>query len=387
MQKTKSSKPKDTTPIRVFGLASLLNDLGAYLIFPIWPVFLTSVLGANMTLLGLIDGLGDAMVSVSQAMSGYASDRLKKRKIFIWLGYFFGGLARLGYAISTSWPMIIPFRIFDRMGKIRDAPRDAVVADLSTFQNRGTNFGYLRMMDKVGAVIGIVLCIILMNYFNYSQIFLVAAIPSIIGAAMVVALIREHKDGKIKLYKGIKFKQISKDFKIFVFVSAALSLASFSYSFLLLFAKQEGYPDVVFPLLYLVFTLTAATFSLPFGRLADKIGKKQVMYISLVLWIATCIGFMYFSQIWAIAIFFILYGLHKAALEPTQKAIVSDLAPAKYRASAIGGFEMIMGLCALPASLIAGILWDASSPKTTFLIAGILSVLSIILLIFVKHEK
>jgi MFS family permease len=381
------SKQKNKSPLFIFGLAAFLNDLGAYLIFPIWPIFLTSIMGANMAVLGLIDGLGDSIVSISQAGSGYASDRIKKRKPFIWLGYLIGGISRIGYALSTTWPQLIPFRILDRAGKIRDAPRDAIVADLSNLKNRTRNFGYLKAMDKFGAVVGIILCIILLNYFSYSQVFIIASIPSIIGAIMVIALIREHKNKKLKIFKGIQFKDISKDFKTYLGLSSLLALASFSYSFLLLFAKQQGFPDFTLPILYLAFTLTAAAFSLPFGQLADKIGRKQVMYISLVLWITTCTVFIFLHQYWAIGLCFILYGLHKASLEPTQKAIVSDLAPRKFRASALGGFEMILGLCALPSSVIAGILWETTNPETVFLMAGTLTTCSILLLILVKHEK
>src|SRR3989338_11652330 len=147
--------PESKKTLRVFGLASFLNDFGSDMIYPIWPLFLTSALGANMTVLGLIDGLGDALVSISQAVSGYIADKTGKRKIFVWLGYVFAGLARLGYAMSAVWQQIIPFRILDRAGKMRGAPRDAMIADMSSDDDRGRNFGYLRMMDNLGAVFGI----------------------------------------------------------------------------------------------------------------------------------------------------------------------------------------------------------------------------------------
>jgi len=130
--------------ITIFSLASFLNDFGSDMIYPIWPLFVTSFLGANMAVLGFIDGLGDAIVSISQAVSGYLSDRVKKRKIFIWTGYLFGSMSRIGYALSTMWQYLVPFRILDRSGKIRGAPRDAIVADVSTKENRGKNLGYLE---------------------------------------------------------------------------------------------------------------------------------------------------------------------------------------------------------------------------------------------------
>ena len=136
----------------VFSSASFLNDFGSDMICPVWPLFVTSFLGANVAVLGLIDGIGDAVVSVSQAGSGYLSDRLRKRKVFIWTGYLVGSLSRVGYALSTIWQALFPFKILDIFGKIRGAPRDAIVADISTRENRGRNFGLLRTMDNLGAI-------------------------------------------------------------------------------------------------------------------------------------------------------------------------------------------------------------------------------------------
>jgi MFS family permease len=385
----RTNQKEDKHTMKAFSIATFLNDMGSDMINPIWPMFLTSFLGINMSLLGLIDGLGDAIVSISQAISGYYSDRLKKRKIFIWTGYFFSGIARLGYAISTTWPMIIPFRIIDRAGKIRGSPRDAMVADISTDKNRGKNFGLLRTMDNFGAVAGILLCLFFINILalDMMTILLIASIPSIIGAAAIIFLIKEKKLDKLKLFKGLQFKNLNKNFKLFVAISAVFALGSFSYSFLLLFAKYLGWNITTVPILYLIFTLAAALLSLPFGKLSDKIGRKKVMYISLALWALSCILFITLSAWWVIVIIFILYGLHKAALEPVQKTFVAELAPEKFRASALGGFQMVIGLCALPASVIAGLLWDNINPTAPFVLSLGLTILAFVLLFFVQETK
>ena len=155
MSKASTSVDENRRFMAVFSIAAFLHDLGSDMIYPIWPVFVTSFAGANVEVLGLIDGLGDAVVNSSQAASGYVSDRIGKRKIFVWLGYLFGASSRIGYALSTMWQHLIPFRILDRSGKIRGSPRDAIIADISTDQNRGRNFGLLRTMDNLGAVFGI----------------------------------------------------------------------------------------------------------------------------------------------------------------------------------------------------------------------------------------
>ena len=140
----------DKKTIRTFAWASFLNDMGSDIISPVWPLFVTQVLKANMAALGFLDGLGEALVSLSKALAGYASDRLRKRKIFIWTGYLCGGISRWGYALSSVWPHLIPFRILDRAGKIRSSPRDAMIADMSTSLNRGRHFGIIRAMDNGG---------------------------------------------------------------------------------------------------------------------------------------------------------------------------------------------------------------------------------------------
>lgn len=371
--------------IKTFALASFLNDLGSDIIYPIWPLFVTTILGANMAVLGLIDGLGDAVVSISQAVSGYLSDRIKKRKIFIWLGYLFGSSSRVGYAISSVWQHLILFRILDRAGKIRSAPRDAIIADISTKETRGGNFGLLRAMDNLGAVFGIIICILFFELLGYRNLFLLAAVPSVIGALLILFLIKE-KPAEIKIYKGLSFSDLDKNFKLFLLLSSFFALGSFSYSFLLIYANKFGFKITFIPVLYLISTAVASTFSFPFGKLSDKIGRRKVLMLSYILWGLVCISFVFLHNYFVIILSFVLYGLHKAALEPVQKTFVSELAPGEFKASSLGGFQMILGLCALPAGVIAGMLWDKINMFAPFYFSLALTILSTVLLIFVKEK-
>jgi MFS family permease len=373
--------------IRTFAAASFLNDMGSDIIYPIWPLFVTQVLKADMAALGFLDGLGEAFVSLSQAVAGYYSDKIRRRKVFIWTGYLCGAVSRLGYAASSIWQHLIPFRILDRAGKIRSAPRDALVADISTDENRGRHFGLLRAMDNSGATVGILISIALFNVLGYRLLFALAAIPSIIGAALILRKIKETKTEGIRIFKGLSFKDIDRNLALYIVLNGVFALGAFTYSFLLLNAKAAGFKSGFIPVLYLIFSASAALLSYPFGRLSDKIGRKPVLFMAFAAWAAVCSGVIFARGLAAVGSLFVLYGVHKAALEPVQKTIVAELAPQPFRASVLGGFQMVIGLAAFPASLIAGFLWDRAGRHVPFVLSLGLTAVAAMLLVFVKERS
>jgi MFS family permease len=339
--------------LRIFSAASFLNDLGSDMISPVWPLFVTRTLGASMTVLGVIDGLGEALVSISQAASGYLSDRMKRRKVFIWSGYLMGAVSRAGYAASGTWQHLIPCKILDRAGKMRGAPRDAFIADISSDKDRGRNFGLLRAMDNLGAVCGILVCILLFERLGFRSLFLLAAIPSAVGALLIFTLVKERSLRGRTVFKGLTFRAFDRNFMLFLLLSALFALGSFSYSFLLILAKQFGAEMRSVPLFYLLFSAVASISALPFGRLSDRIGRKPVLMGSYLLWGGVLSCFLVSRDSLPLILAFVLYGLHRGALEPVQKTFVSELSPERLRASILGGFQMVTGLCALPSLLLA----------------------------------
>jgi len=373
--------------IRAFAAASFLNDLGSDIIYPIWPLFVTQILKANMAALGFLDGLGEAIVSLSKAVAGYASDRLRRRKVFIWTGYVCGALSRLGYAASTVWQHLIPFRILDRSGKIRSAPRDAEVADITTEADRGRSFGLLRAMDNFGAFFGILICLALFNVLGYRLLFALAAIPSAAASIIIIVSIKERRDPKQRINKGITLKRLDRDLRRYFLLSGVFALGAFTYSFLLLAAKEAGFKAGFVPVLYLVYTAFAALFSLPFGRLADRWGRKPVLFLALGFWAAVCLGVILSANLAVLGGVFVLYGLHKAALDPVQNTLVAELSPPEFRASVLGGFQMVIGLCALPASMMAGFLWDRFGRTVPFIVSLILTAAAALLLLTVREKR
>jgi len=391
---TASTKAQQRRSMTVFSAASFLNDFGSDMIYPVWPLFVTAFAGANIAVLGLIDGVGDAIVSLSQAGSGYLSDRIRKRKVFVWLGYLFGATSRLGYAVSAVWQHLIPLRVLDRSGKMRGAPRDAMVADISTDQNRGRNFGILRAMDNLGAVFGIVTCLTWLGIFGLDALrtlFLLASLPSFIGATLIFIFIQDRKTSQ--LYRGLALKDLTFNFRLFLLLSSVFALGSFSYSFLLVYLQDPSLRITTLPLFliqalfYLIFTVAASVMSFPFGWLADKVGRRAVLILSFVFWGLVCLGFTYANSLLFFGLLFVVYGLHKAAIEPVQKALVSELSPVDYRASTLGAFQMIIGLFAFPASFLAGLLWTSFGKSTPFHFSLVMTTVATILLFFIKENR
>jgi MFS family permease len=392
MSRQSRKTTKSRTVVTVFSVASFLNDFGSDMIYPIWPKYVLLLSGANLAILGLLDGVGDAIVSISQALSGYVSDRLGRRKIFIWTGYCFSATSRVGYALSTTWQQLIPHRVLDRFGKIRGAPRDAMVAEASTRETRGRNFGVLRAMDNLGAVCGIVTSILLFSVLGYANLFLLASIPSLISTMLILVFIRERKTRK--LFRGLALRDLNANLKLFLLLSAIFALGAFSYSFLLVYTDVLGIP-IPFPLFdipdiavyYLIFTVVASLMSVPFGKLADLIGRKRVLLLAYIFWGTIALGFVYASSLPHIVLLFIINGFHKAAADPAQRAFVSELAPQQYRASILGAYQLVVGLVALPASLIAGVLWESFGRRTPFYFSLSLTGLASFLLLFVREGR
>ena len=377
---------KNKKTVWLFSLGAFLNDFGYYTVITIWPIFVTSVIGASVTFLGFIDGLGDAFVSLSQAGSGFLSDKLRKRKVFIWLGYFLAFVSRIIYAVSYQPWHLIPGKILDRAGKMRDAPRDAIVADITPREKRASAFGMLRAADRGGAVIGLIASILLVGYFSYRQMFLLAAIPSLVGSLIVLFFVREHARAD-HLKPVFSFKFISHDLKIFTLTSAIFTLGAFSDSFYILAASRLGVSLKFVPLFFLVFLFCSSVFAIPFGKLSDKIGRIFVVAAAFILFIIVNLIFIFYSSFWMILLAFVALGIHSAAYEGNLKTIVAEFAPSYLRSSIIGSFQMLIGLIALPASLVAGILWDSIGLKAPFVLSLSFACIALILLCFVREPK
>ncbi|HNV94340.1 MAG: drug efflux system protein MdtG [Candidatus Methanofastidiosum methylothiophilum] len=376
---------KNKRNLYAFSLASFLNDLGSNMIYPIWPLFVTIFFGADVIVLGIIDGIGDAIVSISSAFSGYLSDKFRRRKIFISTGYLSAVISRCGYAISPTWIFLIPFKAIDRAGKIRSAPRDAMVAELSTKENRGADFGFLRAMDNFGAILGIVLSIILLKYFGFRSLILLASIPSFFSVIIIHYFIRE-KEFKAQ-NRNFSFKLFDNNFKLFIFVNGLFALGSFSYSFFLLYAKNIGFSIFNVSIFYLFFTLSSTIFSYPLGRLTDLIGRKKVLMISFLSHAVVCICLIFARNLIEIILVFCILGFYKTSIDISQKTMASEICPFDFKATFMGSYQLIIGLMAFPASFTAGLLWKIFGMNCPLYFSILLSLTSFLLINLVKEQN
>ena len=377
--------------IIIVGFVSLFTDLSSQMVFPVVPLFLLS-LGASAWVVGLVEGAAETTASLLKVFSGYWSDKIKRRKPFVFAGYGLSSLTKPLFAFAQSWPFVLFFRVIERVGKgVRDAPRDAIIAESVDVSIRGKAYGFQRAMDGVGSFSGAIIAVILLPLFGYRELFLIAFLPGIIGVLFIL-FIKEKREQTIPLKTAstpfrVSMKRLPRNLQIFILVSTLFALANFGYAFLILKAKNIGLSDNIALLLYVLFYVVYTLFTIPAGMLSDKIGRKPVLLTGYVLFAVSAVCLLFTSQLLMLVFVFIVYGIFFGLIDGVQRAFVVDLAPSDLKGTALGTFHTATGLIALPSGIIAGTLWDTYSPQATFLFALGLSICALLMFFFVKNNK
>ncbi|MFH0734968.1 MAG: MFS transporter [bacterium] len=378
-------KSKIVRSVVILGLVSFFTDLASEMLYPITPLFLTSVLGASMASVGIIEGIAEITAGLLKGYFGSLSDKLGKRSIFVIIGYGISGLVKPLPGLIPHYTAVLFSRVADRVGKgIRTAPRDALLASYAD-GNSGAVFGFHRSMDTFGAVAGPLAAIGVLYFIpnGYKTIYLLSIIPSMF--AIYFTFLVKDKKGTVKIKQKSNmlnfWKNAPRQYKFLTVCLTLFSLANSSDVFLILKSKDIAKSDVIAIMGYVFYNFIYAALSYPVGMIADRYGKKKVFISGLFIFSIVYMGFALGSSFAMMWVLFALYGLYAAASEGVTKAWVSDLIPGELRGTAIGLITMCISLAAMFGSVLTGVLWDSFGSQIPFVISSVVSVIIAVLLL------
>lgn len=374
--------------ILFLGLVSFFADISAEMVYPIIPLYLTSTFGATPALVGLIEGIAESLASLLKVFSGYISDRSQKKKRLAFIGYMTGLIYKIALLLATSWVGILVARVIDRIGKgIRTSPRDVMVSESAPANQLGQAFGLHKALDMAGSAIGILLAYFIiqgnLNTSTYKTLFLVSMIPALIGLGLF-AFIREQKNHPIKTREPFwkRVGELDNNLKLYLLVAFIFTLGNSSNTFLLLRAKSVGFTDSSVILLYFLYNLSASLLAFPFGKRSDKVGRRRILILGYLVFAFVYLGFGFaYNQIMIVSCF-LLYGLYTAMITGVERAYIAEISPSDLKGTMLGLHSTLVGIALLPASLIAGVLWDLFGAVVPFIFGSSLALLAAILLVF-----
>lgn len=370
--------------VRALGWVSLFSDFASKMVYPITPLFLTAVLGAPVWTVGVVEGLAESTASLLKLYSGWLSDRAGQRKPFALTGYGLGAVSKLGLALAGSWGAVLAARLLDRIGKgLRAAPRDALIAENCEPHQRGQAYGLHHSLETVGEVLGpLVGFLFLLQYAgNYRGVFILAFVPALLGVLVLLKGVTEPKrsEGPRRLPK-FTFQGLSPVYRQYLGVIVLFGIGNSSDAFLLVRSQDLGFSGSHLLLLYAAFNLMSVLLGLTLGRLSDRVGRRPLLMMGYGLFALVYMGFAVATSAAFIWILFIFYGLYTALTRGVQKALVADLVHSERRGAEIGTFHMLVGLAALPASLLAGFLYTQVSVGAPFYFSAVMAAMAAIAL-------
>lgn len=369
-----------TRTVWILSIVSLFTDAASEMLYPIMPIYLKTI-GFSIVLIGVLEGFAEALAGLSKGYFGQLSDKSGKRVPFVQLGYTLSTISKPMMAVFT-FPLWIFFaRAIDRFGKgIRTGARDAILSDEATLKTKGKIFGFHRSMDTLGAVIGPAFALAYLYFYpqDYKTLFYIAVIPGLL--AVIASLLLKDKKKILIERKPVSFfsflsywKTSPLQYRKLVIGLLAFTLFNSSDIFLLLKAKQAGLNDTEAIGVYIFYNLIYALCAFPIGILADKIGLKKMFVFGLSLFAIVYFGMAFSTNIYSIAILFLIYGVYAAATEGISKAWISTISDRKDIATAIGTYSGFQSICTMLASSLAGLIWYQFGATATFLITAIVT--------------
>jgi MFS family permease len=364
--------------IWALGLVSLLMDVSSEMIHALLPIYLVTVMGASMVTVGTIEGVAEATAAITKVFSGALSDWLGKRKLLAITGYGLAAIIKPVFPLASSVGWVMAARFVDRIGKgIRDAPRDALIADIAPADLRGASFGLRQSLDTVGAFFGALLAMGLMwlTSNQFQVVFWVAVLPGVLAVGVLALAVREPvRPADLRQVRAplrlAELRSLGCHFWLVVCVATVFTLARFSEAFLILRAQGMGLPIVLVPLVFVVMNLIYALAAYPAGALSDRVNRLTMIILGFLILIAADLVLARPGSLAGVAVGVVLWGLHLGFTQGLLATLVADTAPPELRGTAFGMFNLSGGLALLAASLLAGVLWDSFGPQMTFLVGA-----------------
>jgi MFS family permease len=389
---------------------SFFTDVSTEMIYPLLPVFLAGVLGANASFIGAIEGVAETTASLLKLVSGWLSDRIGSRKILVVIGYGIATIVRPFTAAAHSARQVLAIRLTDRIGKgIRTSPRDALLADSAPVQARGRAFGFHAAADNAGAVLGPLLAFMILKLHGVGSfdgtnrllphdeqalrnVFWLAAIPGLIALAILIVVVRdvprrEAGEKAAEASGGAVGGGLTRRFWAYLVVVLLFTLGNSTDAFLLLRANQLGVPVAMAPILWALLNLVKSATGTYGGQLSDTLGRKPLIVGGWLLYAAVYFAFGWAAAAWQAWALFAVYGIFYGMTEGTEKALVADIVPRSRRGSAFGWYNLAIGLGALPASLIFGAIWDRAGAPSAFMFGATLALIAALLMAFVAPSR
>ena len=366
------------------GLASFLTDLSSEMIYPLLPVFLAGTLGAGAVALGIIEGVAETTASVLKIVSGHWADRVTRRKPIVLAGYTLSSLARPLIGLAGVWPVVMALRFTDRVGKgVRTSPRDALIADAVPAERRGEAFGIQRSLDHAGAVCGPLVAAGLMTFLGLTlrSVFLLAAVPA--AACIVALVVGIHETPRAvppKTDGDKKESAVSPEYRRFLIALALFALGNSTDAFLLLRLSNAGVAAALVAVLWSAHHVVKMTAAYYGGSLSDRVGRKTLVMAGWGVYALSYLGFALVDHALPLIVIFLVYGLYQGLCEPSEKAWAVDLVPASVRGAALGWYNGVTGLAALPASIVFGLVWQSFGAPAAFMLGCVLAGLAALLL-------
>ncbi|MDH3307702.1 MAG: MFS transporter [Acidimicrobiia bacterium] len=370
------------------GVVSFLTDLSSEMIYPLLPVFLVDVLGAGAIALGTIEGIAESTAAILKVVSGWWTDRLPRRKPLVVAGYSLSGLVRPLIGLAVAWPVVVLLRFADRVGKgLRTSPRDALIADVTPPERRGSAYGLHRAMDHGGAVAGPLVAagLLLIPGVTLRSVFLLAAIPAVLVIVVLVFAVKETPRIPAPVAERFSLReswnQMGTPFRRLLLAVVIFTLGNSTDAFLLLRLADAGFAVGWIAVLWSLHHVVKMAANLYGGQKSDRVGRRGLVIAGWVMYAIIYLGFGLTSSTGALVALFLAYGIYFGLTEPVERAWVASLAPASGRGGAFGMYHGAVGITALPASLLFGLIYATAGPAAAFGTGSALAMVAVVLLL------